>query len=151
GQAADPRADQEGHAPGPRRPLARKGGGGAPGAAARRDLRGHRRGPRRAVARSRRRGPAPRWTRPGSPDASAVGVLGGTFDPVHPGPRARPAGVRGALGLAQVLLVPCPVPPHKPERAVTAAYHRLEMLYLGCEGRERLAVGTEELARGGVS
>jgi len=82
---------------------------------------------------------------------SAVGVLGGTFDPVHRGHLALAAGVREALGLAQVLLVPCATPPHKPGRAVTAAYHRLEMLYLGCEGRERLSVGTQELARGGVS
>lgn len=82
---------------------------------------------------------------------SAIGVLGGTFDPVHRGHVALAAGVREALGLARVLLVPCATAPHKPERKVSAAYHRLEMLYLGCEGREGLAVGTEELARGGVS
>ena len=82
---------------------------------------------------------------------TAVGVLGGTFDPVHRGHIALATGVRDALGLARVVLVPCAKPPHKPERAVTAAYHRLEMLYLACEDWAGLTVETQEIARGGVS
>lgn len=81
----------------------------------------------------------------------AVGVLGGTFDPVHRGHVALASGAREALGLDQVLLVPCAVPPHKPHRPVTAAYHRLELLYLATEDVAGLRIDTLELARGGAS
>jgi nicotinate-nucleotide adenylyltransferase len=82
---------------------------------------------------------------------SAVGVLGGTFDPVHRGHIALACGVREALGLSRVLLVPCAIPPHKPDRPITATYHRLELLYLASEGIAGLAVDTIELVRGGIS
>jgi nicotinate-nucleotide adenylyltransferase len=80
---------------------------------------------------------------------TAVGVLGGTFDPVHRGHLALARRARSALGLARVLLVPCADPPHKPERTLAERYHRLEMLYLAIEGWEGLEVCTYEIARGG--
>jgi nicotinate-nucleotide adenylyltransferase len=80
-----------------------------------------------------------------------VGILGGTFDPVHRGHLALASGVRDALGLSRVLFVPCAIPPHKPNRPVTAAYHRLELLYLASEGFPGLEIDTLEIARGGVS
>jgi nicotinate-nucleotide adenylyltransferase len=81
----------------------------------------------------------------------ALGVLGGTFDPVHRGHLALAEGARAALSLERVLLVPCAVPPHKPTAHVLAAYHRLEMLYLAAEGWPGLAVAADEIYRGGVS
>ena len=79
-----------------------------------------------------------------------VGILGGTFDPVHRGHVALAEAVRTALSLARVLLLPCAVPPHKPDRRIAPGYERLEMLYLATEDRPGLSIATDELARGGV-
>jgi nicotinate-nucleotide adenylyltransferase len=81
---------------------------------------------------------------------SPVGVLGGSFDPVHRGHLVLADQARRALGLERVLLLPCADPPHKPGRALAPRYHRLEMLYLAVEGLRGLSVSTFELARGGV-
>jgi nicotinate-nucleotide adenylyltransferase len=81
---------------------------------------------------------------------SALGVLGGTFDPVHRGHLALAAGAAAALRLERVALLPCSVPPHKPNLPISAAYHRLEMLYLAAEGWEGLRVLPFEIERGGV-
>jgi nicotinate-nucleotide adenylyltransferase len=81
---------------------------------------------------------------------SAVGILGGSFDPVHRGHLALALGAQRALGLARVDLLPCAAPPHKPERALAAAYHRLEMLLLATEDHPGLGVATIEIARPGV-
>ena len=80
----------------------------------------------------------------------AVGVLGGSFDPVHRGHVALACHAIRTLGLERVLLLPCADPPHKPDRALAARYHRLEMLYLAVEDRQGLQVSTFEIAQGGV-
>jgi nicotinate-nucleotide adenylyltransferase len=82
--------------------------------------------------------------------SASVGILGGTFDPVHRGHVALAETARRALGLDRVLLLPCSVPPHKPERRIAPAFERLEMLHLALEGRTGLAVATDEIGRGGV-
>jgi nicotinate-nucleotide adenylyltransferase len=79
-----------------------------------------------------------------------VGVLGGSFDPVHRGHVALARRALRTLGLERVLLLPCADPPHKPDRALAPPYHRLEMLYLAVEGWQGLDVSTLELAQGGV-
>jgi nicotinate-nucleotide adenylyltransferase len=81
---------------------------------------------------------------------SALGVLGGTFDPVHHGHLALASGAAAALRLERVALLPCSVPPHKPNHPISAAYHRLEMLYLAAEGWGGLRVSSFEIERGGV-
>ena len=81
---------------------------------------------------------------------TAVGVLGGSFDPVHRGHLALARHALGALELERVLLLPCADPPHKPDRALAARYHRLEMLYLAVEDQHGLEVSTLEIARNGV-
>jgi nicotinate-nucleotide adenylyltransferase len=79
-----------------------------------------------------------------------VGVLGGSFDPVHRGHVALASAARELLGLARVALLPCATPPHKPDRRLAPAYERLEMLYLAIEGRPGLTVATDEILRGGT-
>jgi len=79
-----------------------------------------------------------------------VGVLGGSFDPVHRGHIALACHARRALGLERILLLPCADPPHKPDRVLAARYHRLEMLYLAVEDRPGVEVSTFEIALGGI-
>jgi nicotinate-nucleotide adenylyltransferase len=81
---------------------------------------------------------------------TTVGVLGGSFDPVHRGHVALARHALMTLGLERVLLLPCAEPPHKPDRALAARHHRLEMLYLALEDRSGLDVSTIEIAKGGV-
>jgi nicotinate-nucleotide adenylyltransferase len=81
---------------------------------------------------------------------SAVGILGGSFDPVHRGHIALACHAQKVLALEGVLLLPCADPPHKPGRALAARYHRLEMLHLAVEDRPRTCVSTLEIAEAGV-
>jgi nicotinate-nucleotide adenylyltransferase len=80
-----------------------------------------------------------------------VGVLGGTFDPVHLGHVGLAERAAEALGLGRVLFVLSARPPHKPGGGVTPADHRLAMLDLAVEGRPGLEVSTVELDRDGPS
>ena len=60
-----------------------------------------------------------------------LGILGGTFDPIHYGHLRFAAEVRAALGLAQMHLVPSGVPPHR-AAPVASSEDRLAMTTLGC-------------------
>ncbi len=74
-----------------------------------------------------------------------VGVLGGTFDPVHHGHLDAADAARGALGLGEVLLMPSRVPPHKASPARTSCHHRFAMAALAASGRPGLRVSDLEL------
>jgi nicotinate-nucleotide adenylyltransferase len=80
---------------------------------------------------------------------TALGVLGGSFDPVHRGHLALASHARFELGIDRVVLLPCADPPHKPRRSLAPRYHRLEMLYLAVEGLDGIGISTFEVARGG--
>ena len=58
----------------------------------------------------------------------ALGVFGGTFDPIHLAHLAVAEAARDAVGLEQVLFIPAGEPPHKAGRSITAAEHRLAMV-----------------------
>jgi nicotinate-nucleotide adenylyltransferase len=83
--------------------------------------------------------------------AGSVGILGGTFDPIHHGHLVIAEEAREVLGLERVLLVPTAIPPHKPDRTVTAGEHRLAMAELAVAGNPALAVSSIEVERGGPS
>jgi nicotinate-nucleotide adenylyltransferase len=82
--------------------------------------------------------------------APAIGVMGGTFDPVHFG-HLRPAmDVAQALNLAQVRLVPAAIPPHRQSPVAEPKVRRL-MLELAIKGLEGFVVDERELEREGPS
>jgi nicotinate-nucleotide adenylyltransferase len=74
-----------------------------------------------------------------------VGVLGGTFDPVHHGHLDAAAAARAALGLTEVVLMPSRVPPHKASAERTSCYHRFAMAALASSGCKGLRVSDLEL------
>lgn len=80
-----------------------------------------------------------------------VGILGGTFDPVHNGHLAVAEAVRKALALSSILFVPAFLPPHKPTYAISPFAHRAAMLELAVADRSEFFVSRLEAERGGVS
>ncbi len=83
--------------------------------------------------------------------ASRVGVLGGTFNPVHNGHLAIARQTREALALDRVILVPSADPPHKPLEGVAPAKDRYEMVRLAIASDRSLAVSDVEVRRPGKS
>ena len=79
-----------------------------------------------------------------------IGLLGGTFDPVHFG-HLRPAlEVRQQLGLDEVRFIPCRVPPHRDAPAASADL-RLRMLQAALAGTPGFTADERELRREGPS
>jgi nicotinate-nucleotide adenylyltransferase len=82
---------------------------------------------------------------------SRIGVLGGTFDPIHYGHLAAAEEARAALELERVLFVPARVSPLKQDRPLTAAHHRLTMTRLATAANPAFQVSTVDLEREGPS
>jgi nicotinate-nucleotide adenylyltransferase len=80
-----------------------------------------------------------------------IGVLGGTFDPLHVGHLRAAEVVRDALRLDKVLFVPASTPPHKASAPVTPPEHRAGMLERALSGEPFFDVSHVELERGGRS
>ncbi|MGD8483931.1 MAG: nicotinate-nucleotide adenylyltransferase [Thioalkalispiraceae bacterium] len=79
-----------------------------------------------------------------------LGILGGTFDPVHFG-HLRPAlDVAETLKLDEVRLIPCGQPPHR-QQPVASALQRLSMLRAAVAGQRVFKVDDREIRRGGPS
>lgn len=80
-----------------------------------------------------------------------LGVFGGTFDPPHMGHLIVAQDALEMLQLDRVCFVPAAQPPHKLDRTVSDARHRLAMLRLAAAHDPRFAVETLELERSGPS
>ena len=83
--------------------------------------------------------------------AQRLGVLGGTFDPIHFGHLDAADAARRALDLSQVLFIPSHDPPHRPSDPHAAAAHRFAMVSLAINGCPGYRVSDMELTRGGNS
>ena len=79
-----------------------------------------------------------------------VGILGGTFDPVHCGHLDAGAAAQAALGLGEVLVLPSNIPPHRPQPQASA-YHRFAMVALAIAGRRGWRALDLELREGALS
>ena len=81
----------------------------------------------------------------------AIGIVGGSFDPIHLGHLILAQDAAEAFELDRVLFVPCARAPHKPAGAVASPADRAAMIQAAVEGDPRLAMCPVELDRGGVS
>ena len=88
----------------------------------------------------------PEPVRPGS-----IGIMGGTFDPIHLGHLAIAEEAREALGLARILFIPASIPPHRPAASVSPAADRVAMVGLAIDGNEAFELSRIELDRPGPS
>jgi nicotinate-nucleotide adenylyltransferase len=77
---------------------------------------------------------------------SSIGILGGTFDPIHFGHLRLAEEMAGAIGLDRVLFIPAGLPPHR-AAPHTAATHRLEMVSRAVAGNPRFVVDAREVQR----
>lgn len=83
--------------------------------------------------------------------AGRLGVLGGTFDPIHEAHLAVARAAQAELALDAVLFVPAGDPWRKQDRAVTLAQHRLAMVQLALEAEQEpgFSVSAMEVQRTG--
>ena len=80
-----------------------------------------------------------------------LGVFGGTFDPIHIGHLAAAESARDTLGLDQVLFMPSGQPPHKGDREVSPAEHRIAMVEAAIAGNPAFVLSRMEVDREGPS
>lgn len=80
-----------------------------------------------------------------------VGIMGGTFDPIHNGHLATAEAVNDALALDKILFIPAAIPPHKRGRHIADSFHRLAMTILATCSHPNFHVSTIELDREGPS
>jgi nicotinate-nucleotide adenylyltransferase len=80
-----------------------------------------------------------------------IGIFGGTFNPVHYGHLIAAQTVGVALRLNHTTFVPCAQPPHKTERELAPARHRLAMVRLAIKNNPFFTVSDFEIKKGGKS
>jgi nicotinate-nucleotide adenylyltransferase len=80
-----------------------------------------------------------------------LGILGGTFNPIHLGHLVLAEAFRERLALDRVLFVPAAAPPHKPPHGIAAPVHRYAMVSLAIAGHPAFVASPVELERTGPS
>lgn len=83
--------------------------------------------------------------------AVRIGLMGGTFDPVHYGHLVAAEDARYELNLAKVIFIPAGQPPHKAPEKVSAAAHRVAMVRLAIASNPNFELSTLEVERPGPS
>ncbi len=80
-----------------------------------------------------------------------IGILGGTFNPIHLAHLRSAEEVREAQRLDRILFIPRARPPHKGRHGMASAAHRLAMVRSAIAGNPHFRVSTIEIERGGQS
>ncbi len=80
-----------------------------------------------------------------------IGILGGTFDPVHIGHMAIAQKALEKCRLDKVIFVPSALPPHKKMPRLASAWDRYRMVALAVQGNPRFEVSDYEVQKGGKS
>ncbi len=80
-----------------------------------------------------------------------IGILGGSFNPVHLGHLRLARIALKELGLDRVLFVPCRIPPHKSSQELAPSRDRIAMLRLALKDEPKFQLAFHEIRRPGVS
>ena len=80
-----------------------------------------------------------------------IGILGGTFDPIHLGHLRAAVEIQEGFGLDAVYLIPAAIPPHKERSDIAAPEDRLEMVRQATADLPELRVSDIEIKRRGPS
>ncbi|MGM0239252.1 nicotinate (nicotinamide) nucleotide adenylyltransferase [Enterococcus sp. AZ103] len=80
-----------------------------------------------------------------------IGLMGGTFNPIHTAHLMVADQVGQKLGFDEVHLIPSYLPPHVDEKKAIASQHRLKMVELATEDNPNLVIDQRELRRQGKS
>lgn len=80
-----------------------------------------------------------------------IGIMGGTFDPIHLGHLQMAQESLRQAGLDQVLFMPSKIPPHKRERKITPETQRADMVCLAIQGKPEFVYSDVELRREGTT
>ena len=80
-----------------------------------------------------------------------IGIMGGTFDPIHHGHLVAASEVQYAFGLDEVLFTPTWNQPFKKNRRVTPAEHRYLMTVIATASNPHFTVSRVDIDRGGTT
>lgn len=80
-----------------------------------------------------------------------IGIMGGTFDPIHYGHLVTAEQAHYRFGLDKVVFVPSGHPPHKPNKSISDAHHRESMTILATKDNPHFEVSSVEVDRPGPS
>lgn len=80
-----------------------------------------------------------------------IGILGGTFNPVHNGHIHLAQIYNDELCLDKILVIPTNIPPHKSADNIVENHHRINMLKLAFEGFNNVEISDIELSKEGTS
>lgn len=83
--------------------------------------------------------------------AGTLGILGGTFDPIHHGHLAAGHAAQQSLSLDSIVLIPSHIPPHRAQPATASAEDRLAMAALAANQHPGWSVSRIEIDRQGKS
>ncbi len=81
----------------------------------------------------------------------SIGIMGGTFDPIHHGHLVAASEVMEVFHLDQVIFVPTAMQPFKAGRRVTSAEHRYLMTVVATASNPRFTVSRVDIDRGGTT
>lgn len=80
-----------------------------------------------------------------------VGIMGGTFNPIHYSHLILAENAYKSFNLDSVVFIPNDEPPHKSNKALVSDEHRLKMLHLAVDDVSYFKISTIEIDRGGYS
>lgn len=80
-----------------------------------------------------------------------IGILGGTFDPIHNGHIHLARELCKRLALKKIIFIPTYIPPHKPDTKISSGIHRYNMVKLAIARSKKFELSDIELKRKGRS
>ena len=84
-------------------------------------------------------------------EQSRIGIMGGTFDPIHYGHLAAAEAARVEFGLCKVIFMPAGNPPHKQSQKISDAEHRYRMTALATSSNSGFEVSRLEVDKAGIT